>query len=147
MTRGDGAPSVAFLVTLKRREGDLIVPLREGRNLVGRGSVRSRPYWEWPKPPAVEQSQWVIHCKAGEAQGWDAGSTNLSVLLPRTLVPGVSLGDWTRGFSELFSVPGAIALPHPNVPAEKYQHPIYEGDVLRGYYASFMFGWRHVGSL
>jgi hypothetical protein len=51
------------------------VPLREGRNRVGRGTVGSRPYGEWPKPPAVEQAQWGIHCQAGEAQVWDASST------------------------------------------------------------------------
>jgi len=128
-------------VTLGRKAGDLIAPLREGKNLVGRGTVGWRPYGNWPEPPAVEQSQWVIHCQAGQAQVWDAGSTNLSVLVARASLPGVDLGDATRGFSELFSLPGAIPLPHPNVPAATYRHPLCEGDVLRSFYASFMFGW------
>ena len=140
LPRRDDAAVVAFLVTLARPEGDLAIPLRAGRNLVGRGSGREPPY-SWPEPPAVEQGQWCIACDARGAEVWDAASTNLSVLLPRARVAGLDLGQGVAGFLRLFEAPGAVRLPHPNEPSDRHRYPLAEGDVLRSCYATFVFGW------
>jgi hypothetical protein len=141
LRRRDRAPAVAFLVTLSRAEGDLVVPLRSGPNLVGRGFEGNRPNGDWPSPPAVEQVQWFIECGPDGAEVRDAASTNLSVLLPSTRVGGVDLGLATDRFLPLFELLGAVPLPHPNVPSKRYRYPLTEGDVLRGCYAAFAFGW------
>jgi hypothetical protein len=87
LARRDDAETVALLVTLGRNEGDLVLPLREGRNFVGRGLAASAPYADMPRPRAVvEQAQWFIQCSAGIASVIDAASTNLSVLCPQGVV-------------------------------------------------------------
>jgi hypothetical protein len=108
----EGTP-IAFLVTVGRKAGDLVVPLRAGRNLVGRDQ-------RWPTPPAVEQSQWVIECAPGRAELRDASSTNLSQL--------VRAGVTT-------------AVPHPLEAAPQRRFLLEEGDLLRTIYASFLFSW------
>jgi hypothetical protein len=141
LSRTDHAPPVAFLVTLARTDGDLIVPLRAGGNFVGRGHGGNRPYGTWPDPIAVEGAQWCIECGSGGAEVWDAASTNLSVVLPSTLAAEVNLGVGFHGFERLFELPGALPLPHPNVASDRHRYPLAEGDVLRGCYAAFAFGW------
>ena len=141
MNRQDCAVPVALLVTFNRKQGDLILPLREGCNVIGRGTAGASSYGLWPLPYAVEQGQWFIECRARAAEVWDAASTNLSVLIPAEIVSRLDLGDGTSGFKPLFDATGVICLPHPNAPNEKYRYSLHEGDVLRGYYASFIFGW------
>lgn len=140
LTREDGAPPVAFLVTLNP-VADLILPLRRGRNFVGRGSDRSRPYRPTAEGTFLEQCQWFVDCQVDQATVWDAASTNLSVLLPKIVVSTLDLSTGMQGFLDLFKTPGAIPLPHANVRGADHQHAIHEGDVLRGVYASFAFGW------
>jgi hypothetical protein len=122
MPRTDGAQAVAFLVTIGREGGELVVPLARGRNFVGRSAGGTRPYGDWPRPYAVEAAQWVVVCDAPSANVQDAASTNGSQLIP-------------NGSSE------AMALPHPNVAAETHAFELHEGDVLRTAYATFVFGW------
>jgi hypothetical protein len=131
----DVEAAVALLATVGWRGGELIVPLLAGRNFVGRGSRRTQPV-------ALEQAQWLITCGDGVAEVEDAASTNLSVLVPRAVVPVVELGEHLRGFTALFEVAGVVPLPHANVVAPTHRHRLETGDVLRGCYAAFVFAWR-----
>src|SRR5271155_4830824 len=81
LERRDGAPAIALLVTWGR-DADLVLPLREGRNFVGRGTVGHEPYLRMGEPSVVEQAQWFVTCSPGRASVTDAASTNLSVLCP-----------------------------------------------------------------
>jgi hypothetical protein len=138
----DRAPTVAFLVTLRRVHGDLVVPLHPGPNVVGRGVKGHEPNGEWPKPHAVEQSQWCIECGVSTAEVWDAYSTNLSVLLPAGRLGELDLEAITASrFMPDLELPGALQLPHPNEPADRHRYPLTEGDVLRSCYCAFAFGW------
>ncbi len=129
------ADAVALLATVQWPGGELVVPLRTGRNLVGRkrGSVG---------PVALEQAQWIITCGDGVAEVEDAASTNLSVLVPRDRAPSVDLGEHLRGFAALFETAGVVALPHANTASPDRRHRLATGDVLRGCYAAFVFAWR-----
>jgi hypothetical protein len=136
--RGGEAP-VALLVTVGRQSAELVVPLRVGKNFIGRDPhATSGP---WPSPPAVEQAQWIVACEEHEAQVWDAASTNLSALVPASIASTMNLGDGPGGFEAVFRAPEVIALPHPNVRSERHRYPLREGDVLRSFYAAFVFGW------
>ncbi|WP_394825792.1 hypothetical protein [Pendulispora albinea] len=141
IARTDGRLAIAFLVTLLRADGDLVLPLSEGKNLVGRMSDRLGLTESWPRPYAVESAQWVIECQPGQAEVYDAASTNLSILLPREFADDAPLQDGIHSFEALTVMRGAIPLPHPNAPSERHRYPLREGDVLRGMYASLLFGW------
>jgi hypothetical protein len=130
--RGD---AVASLATVGWSGGELVVPLRTGRNFVGRARGSTGP-------AAMEQAQWFITCADGVAEVEDAASTNLSVLVPRSVVPAVELGEHLRGFSALFEAAGVVALPHANVVGATHRHRLDTGDVLRSCYAAFVFAWR-----
>ena len=147
LPRHDGARPVAFLATIGREGGDLVVPLGEGENVVGRGGSPG-PFGTWPKPYAVEQSQWSIECRASQSESSaasarvsDAASTNQSYLVPRRLVPKVSISRGRVGFDGLGGVTGAISIPHPNVAAKRHIFDIEDGDVLCSIYAAFVFSW------
>lgn len=140
LARHDALAPSAFLVTLRRQGGDLILPLRGGLNFVGRGSEEGRPFGVLPRPYPLEQSQWFVLCRTGEALVSDAWSTNLSYLVPA----GLDLGDAPDqpfGFSEVEGLVGAIRLPHRNEPCPQHEYPLREGDRLRSCYAWFLFGW------
>jgi hypothetical protein len=121
LARSDGAPTIAFLVTVGRAAGDLLLPLREGRNFIGRGVANERPFGAMPAPYPVEQCQWFITCSDRQAHISDASSTNLSTLI--------------RGEQHTL-------IAHPNTPGVVHQHALQEGDVLRSCYATFVFAWR-----
>lgn len=138
------AEVAAFLVTLGRDPGDLVVPLVEGRTLVGRDACGHQG--QWPRPPAVEQAQWAIECLRGAARVTDTASTNLSVLLPGEKLPeGLDHGG--MGHLGLDRVEGACVLLHPNkrigdhVVVERSWYELAEGSILRTIYATFVFGW------
>jgi len=68
--------------------------------------------------------------------------TNLSVLLPAGRLGELDLEAITANrFMPDLELPGALRLPHPNEPADRHRYPLAEGDVLRGCYAAFAFGW------
>lgn len=136
LRRVDAAPPVAFLRTLERVGGDLVILLSEGSNVVGRSK---KLFGAWPAPFAVETSQWSIECTAGEARIRDAYSTNLSVLIPGDAVPARTLEGF--GLLGLERLPNAVALPNANSPGGLRWNPLREGDVLRNCYATFVFGW------
>lgn len=129
------ADAVALLATVLWPGGELVVPLRPGRNLVGRKRGATGPV-------ALEPAQWIITCGDGVAEVEDAASTNLSVLVPRDLVASVDLGKHLRGFVALFETAGLVALPHANTAPPERRHRLATGDVLRGCYAAFVFAWR-----
>jgi hypothetical protein len=141
LPRADGAPAVAFLVTIGRAAGELVVPLRAGRDRVGRGDEDARPFGPWPRPYAVEQYQWRIECGDGSASVADDASTSQSVLVPAAIVGSI---DLARDLRALAAVPGVVELPHPSCPGP-LRHVLAEGDVLRGAYAAFAFGWCRAG--
>lgn len=130
----DGA-AVALLVTVRWRGGAHVVPLHAGRNRVHRARDGSGS-------PSMESAQWVITCGDGVAEVEDDYSTNLSLLVPRDLVPTVELGDHLRGFGLLARTAGVTELPHPNVAAPRHRYRLEAGDVLRSCYAAFVFAWR-----
>jgi hypothetical protein len=119
-----------------RKDGELVLPLRAGHNFVGRGFPSDAPYQRLPTSPVVEQVQWFIACEAGEALVVDAGSTNLSVLVPGA---AASLAEELPHWNALVPRPegsGAVAFA-----LREHGRPLREGDVLRSVYASFVFGW------
>lgn len=133
LTRTDGAPAVAFLVTLGRRGGELVLPLRAGANVVARGQA----YAAWPKPEVLESAQWIIDCHPPHAEVRDNFSTNCSVLVPATMVSTTDLSRPTA----VFAMAGAQAIPHPNTAAAQHRFRLGERDVLCSVYAVFAFGW------
>jgi hypothetical protein len=152
LARRDGAPPVALLATLGRSGGDVVLPLREGRNFVGRGFAGSEPYADLPRH-LVEQAQWFIDCSSpAAARVVDAASTNLSVWCRAGVVPGTRHDGF--GFDGFAELPGARFIPHAN---ELRAGPVgraeldeiivrhglllHEGDVLRSAYATFAFAW------
>jgi hypothetical protein len=143
LKRVDGAPPAALLATVAWPGGSacpdelLVVPLRMGRSVVGRGEATGE-HEGWPWPPPVEGSQWLFVCKPGEGSVADAWSTNGSVVIPA----GTSIGQDETPMSLLDApgrVAGATALPHPSqtnqVPA--FQQ-LREGDMLVTAYAAFV---------
>ena len=147
LTREDGVEPVAFLVTVGRSEGDVVVPLGEGKNFIGRG-VGSRPFGLWPNPYAVEQAQWFIDCRASipaptaaRALVSDASSTNQGFLVPNEVVPTIEFTDGRCDFEELLKTDGAFPMPHPNETADQHSFELRDGDVLCSFYASFVFSW------
>lgn len=122
-----------------------MLPLREGRNFVGRGTVGHEPYLRMGNARVVEQSQWFVTCSPGRARVTDAASTNPSVLCP-------AVREWPSpgegyGFDGWAQLPGALELAHPNTwpeeidAAVRHATPLREGDVLRSVYAAFVFAW------
>lgn len=142
LVRSDAADAVAFLVTVGRAGRDLVVPLRGGRNLVGRGTGTVRPFGEWPRPAAVEQGQWLIDCDEPTADVRDAWSTNLSVLIPADVAAALPADTVAAPFARVGPIAGAILLPHANAPGGDRSRALDQGDLLRSYYAWFVFGWR-----
>lgn len=152
LARRDGAPAIAFLLTIGCSGGDVVLPLREGRNFVGRGIAGSEPYGVLLRPQIVEQAQWFILCAPNDARVVDAGSTNLSVLCPRAQAQAVAAHAF--GWAEMEKLPGAVVLPHLNTflrpgaqgDAEDaaiahHATALHEGDRLRSAYATFVFAW------
>lgn len=138
------AEVAAFLVTLGRDPGDLVVPVIHGRTVVARGSHGHQK--QWPHPPAIEQAQWLIDCEGGVARVSDLMSTNQSVLLPGEKLPE-GIDHDRMGFLDLDRVEGATILLHPNkrvegrVVSEWTWYELAEGSILRTIYATFVFGW------
>ena len=141
LPRSADAPPVAFLVSLARPQGDLVVPLHAGENFVGRELADGSRFGEWPEPPVVERSQWFIECDFHGADVWDADSRHHSVLVPCSIAGGIELGGGLDGLYELFAVPGIVPLRRANDPTGCYRHPLDDGDVLRSCYQAFAFGW------
>jgi hypothetical protein len=142
--RKDGARAVAFLFAAGPTAGAaevVVLPLREGRNRIGRGSgcdYRS----PFPSGLVVEASQWLILCEAGAAQVADAWSSNLSVQLPPSTEDGLGSTVFDRALVEARACPEAVPLPHP---ATTGQHllfsPLAEADRLVCAYRTWTFGW------
>lgn len=135
LPRSDEARPVAFLVTVARGHGDVVVPLHAGENFVGREVAG------WPDPPAVEPAQWYIDCDFHGADVWDANSRRHSVLVPEAIAWTTDLGGGADGLDRLFAVPGTVPLRRMTDPTGCYRHPVDDGDILRSYYQAFAFGW------
>ncbi len=138
LRRVDSAKAVAFLAALAPTgRCDLVLPLREGKNLVGLAAGDHG--WPAHDRAMVEAMQWAVRCEGHSARIADAGSAQHSVL-----VPVVTSKIWTTGMpvlADLSSARGVFPLPLPQA-QQPVLRELAEHDIVVNCYRAFVFGWR-----
>lgn len=127
-------PTLGYLVQLQSRRERVALPLHAGTNVVGRGEPENYVFERELLRGVVEGGQWKIKWEPSGVTVGDLGSTNGSVLVPKSLRETVPLERVAAG-----EVPGTVTLGWDGKVRHEAFMPLEPGDVLLSVYSSFVF--------
>ncbi len=134
LTSRSPEPTLGYLVQLQSGRERVALPLHAGTNLVGRGEAENYVFERALLRGVVEGGQWKIKWEPSGVRVGDLGSTNGSVLVPKSLRETVPLDR--RVAREL---PGTTMLGWDGKVRHEGFVPLEPGDVLLSVYSSFVF--------
>ena len=149
--RRDGGDAIAFLVSLDRPGGDLVIPLQAGLDFVGTESSITVHEWRDDLGRPVEAATWFFSCEGDRAQVADARSSNGSTLERAAGPSPLPHPHWRPEFIARMHEEGWLSRGEGRLPPDMRVRAggllvewreIEEGDRLRGGYATLAFGWR-----